>query len=255
MNEIAKYSSLEDKVIIITGGASGIGASIVEQFLQQGSKVAFLDKEQDLGNSLIEKLTNFKHTPLFKHCDLTNINQLKKTINEIREELGLVSILVNNAANDERHSIESVTEEFWDDRMNVNLKHYFFAIQSVCKDMEKLGDGKIVNIGSFSWMLGQGNMPAYTTAKSAVMGLTRTIARDLGKFNIRVNCVVPGWIITERQKKLWLSPEIEKEQLEKQCIKRMLVPEDIAKAVLFFASDQSSGCTAQNYVIDGGVVN
>ena len=250
MNEIAKYSSLEDKVIIITGGASGIGASIVEQFLQQGSKVAFLDKEQDLGNSLVEQLTNFKHSPLFKHCDLTNINRLKKTINEIREELGLVSILVNNAANDERHSIESVTEEFWDDRMNVNLKHYFFAIQSVCKDMERLGDGKIVNIGSFSWMLGQGNMPAYTTAKSAVMGLTRTIARDLGKFNIRVNCVVPGWIITERQKKLWLSPEI-----EKQCIKRMLVPEDIAKAVLFFASDQSSGCTAQNYVIDGGVVN
>ena len=255
MNEIAKYSSLEDKVIIITGGASGIGASIVEQFLQQGSKVAFLDKEQDLGNSLVEKLSNFKHPPLFKHCDLTNIDSLKKTINEIREEVGLVSILVNNAANDERHSIESVTEEFWDDRMNVNLKHYFFAIQSVFKDMEKLGDGKIVNIGSFSWMLGQGNMPAYTTAKSAVMGLTRTIARDLGKFNIRVNCVVPGWIITERQKKLWLTPEIEKEQLEKQCIKRMLVPEDIAKAVLFFASDQSSGCTAQNYVIDGGVVN
>ncbi len=137
MTEIAKYSSLEDKVIIITGGASGIGASIVEQFLNQGSKVAFLDKEQDLGKSLVEKLSNFKHTPLFKNCDLTNIDSLRKTINEIREEIGLVSILVNNAANDERHSIESVTEEFWDDRMNVNLKHYFFAIQSVCKDMEK----------------------------------------------------------------------------------------------------------------------
>ena len=255
MNEIVKYSSLEDKVIIITGGASGIGTSIVEQFLHQGSKVAFLDKEENLGKSLVEKSTNFKHKPVFKYCDLTNIESLKNTINEIRDELGLISILVNNAANDERHSIESVTEEFWDDRMNVNLKHYFFAIQSVCKDMEKLGDGKIVNIGSFSWMLGQGNMPAYTTAKSAVMGLTRTIARDLGKFNIRVNCVVPGWIITERQKKLWLTPEAEKEQLERQCIKRMLVPEDIAKAVLFFASDQSSGCTAQNYVIDGGVVN
>ena len=255
MNEIAKYPSLENKVVIITGGASGIGTSIVEQFLHQGSKVAFLDKKQDLGKDLVEKFNNFKHKPLFKYCDLTNINNLKKVINEIRDELGLISILVNNAANDERHSIESVTEEFWDDRMNVNLKHYFFAIQSVCKDMEELGDGKIVNIGSFSWMLAQGNMPLYTTAKSAVMGLTRTIARDLGKFNIRVNCVVPGWIITERQKKLWLTPEVEKEQLEKQCIKRMLIPEDIAKAVLFFASDQSSGCTAQNYVIDGGVVN
>jgi len=255
MKEVAKYSSLEDKVVIITGGASGIGKSIVEQFLHQGSKVAFLDKEEDLGNNLVAKFNNSKHTPLFKHCDLTNIDSLKKTINEIRNELGLISILVNNAANDERHSIESVTEDFWDDRMNVNLKHYFFAIQSICKDMEELGDGKIVNIGSFAWMLGQGNMPAYTTAKSAVMGLTRTIARDLGKFNIRVNCVVPGWIITERQKKLWLTPEVEKEQLERQCIKRMLVPDDIAKAVLFFASDQSSGCTAQNYVIDGGIVN
>ncbi len=255
MNEIAKYSSLEDKVVIITGGASGIGASIVEQFLKQGSKVAFLDKEEELGKNFSKKMHKFKYTPLFKHCDLTDIESLKTTILEIREELGLISILINNAANDERHSIESVTEKFWDDRMNVNLKHYFFAIQSVFKDMQRLGDGKIVNIGSFSWMLGQGNMPAYTTAKSAVMGLTRTIARDLGKYNIRVNCVVPGWIITERQKELWLTPEIEKEQLEKQCIKRMLVPEDIAKAVLFFASDQSSGCTAQNYVIDGGVVN
>ena len=255
MKEVAKYSSLEDKVVIITGGASGIGKSIVEQFLHQGSKVAFLDKEEDLGNNLVAKFNNSKHKPLFKHCDLTKIDSLKKTINEIRNELGLISILVNNAANDERHSIESVTEDFWDDRLNVNLKHYFFAIQSICKDMEELGDGKIVNIGSFAWMLGQGNMPAYTTAKSAVMGLTRTIARDLGKFNIRVNCVVPGWIITERQKKLWLTPEVEKEQLERQCIKRMLVPDDIAKAVLFFASDQSSGCTAQNYVIDGGIVN
>ena len=251
MNEIANYPSLEDKVVIITGGASGIGTSIVEQFLHQGSKVAFLDKEQDLGENLVKKFNSFKHKPIFKYCDLTNIDSLKKKINEIKEELGLISILVNNAANDERHSIESVTEDFWDDKMNVNLKHYFFAIQSVCKDMEKLGDGKIVNIGSFSWMLGQGNMPAYTTAKSAIMGLTRTIARDLGKYNIRVNCVVPGWIITERQKKLWLTPDAEKEQLERQCIKRMLTPEDIAKAVLFFASDQSSGCTAQNYVIDG----
>ena len=146
MNEIAKYPSLENKVVIITGGASGIGTSIVEQFLHQGSKVAFLDKKQDLGKDLVEKFNNFKHKPLFKYCDLTNINNLKKVINEIRDELGLISILVNNAANDERHSIESVTEEFWDDRMNVNLKHYFFAIQSVCKDMEELGDGKIVNM-------------------------------------------------------------------------------------------------------------
>ena len=255
MSEIAKYPSLDNKVVIITGGASGIGASIVESFLQQGSKVAFLDKEENLGKNLVETFSNFKHKPLFKHCDLTNIAKLKESIDNIKDELGLTSILINNAANDERHSIDSVTEEFWDDRMNVNLKHYFFTSQSVYEDMKKLGDGKIVNIGSFSWMLGQGNMPGYTTAKSAIMGLTRSLARDLGEFNIRVNCVVPGWIITDRQKKLWLTPEVEKEQLEKQCIKRMLMPEDIAKAVLFFASDQSSGCTAQSYVVDGGVVN
>ena len=139
--------------------------------------------------------------------------------------------------------------------MNVNLRHYFFASQFAYKHMKDLEKGSIINIGSFSWMLGQGGMPGYTTAKSAIMGLTRSLARDLGIFNIRVNCIVPGWIITERQRKLWLTPEIEKQQLERQCIKRMLEPNDIAKPVLFFASDQSSGCTAQNYVLDGGIVN
>ena len=197
----------------------------------------------------------YKRQAIFKECDLVNIEDLKSKIIQIREEVGLISILVNNAANDERHDIDSVTPEYWDNRMNVNLRHYFFTTQSVYKDMKKLGKGTVVNIGSFSWMLGQGGMPGYTTAKSAIMGLTRTIARDLGEFNIRVNCVVPGWIITERQKKLWLTNKIKKEQLERQCIKRMLVPNDIGKMVLFFSSDQSSGCTAQNYVVDGGIVH
>ena len=255
MTEIAIYPSLKDQVVLITGGASGIGETIVENFLQQESKVVFLDKEKELGLRLVSKLNNYKYKAIFKECDLINIDDLKSIINQIREEVGLISILVNNAASDERHDIDSVTPEYWDNRMNVNLRHYFFTIQSVYKDMKQLGKGAIVNIGSFSWMLGQGNMPGYTTAKSAIMGLTRTIARDLGIYNIRVNCVVPGWIITERQKKLWLTPEIEKQQLERQCIKRMLEPNDIAKPVLFFASDQSSGCTAQNYVVDGGVVN
>ena len=255
MSEIASYPSLKDKVVLITGGASGIGETIVENFLQQGSKVVFLDKEKDLGLRLVSKLKNYNYKAIFKECDLINIEDLKSKINQIREQVGLISILVNNAANDERHDIDSVTPEYWDNRMNVNLRHYFFTIQSVYKDMKLLGKGAIVNIGSFSWMLGQGGMPGYTTSKSAIMGLTRTIARDLGVYNIRVNCVVPGWIITERQKKLWLTPEIEKQQLERQCIKRMLEPNDIAKPVLFFASDQSSGCTAQNYVVDGGIVN
>ena len=256
MNEIASYPSLENKVVIITGGASGIGESIVEQFVIQKSKVAFIDIEEKLAKNLIERINKKYNTkPLFIKCDLKNIFELKDSIQQVKQDLGPISILINNAANDERHNIDDVTSEYWDDRMNINLKHYFFAIQSVYKDMKKLGKGTIVNIGSFSWMKGQGGMPGYTTAKSAIMGLTRTLARDLGIYNIRVNCIVPGWIITDRQKKLWLTPEIEKQQLEDQCIKRMLVPEDISKAVLFFASDQSSGCTAQNYVIDGGIVH
>ena len=255
MNEIANYPSLKDKLVLVTGGASGIGETIVENFLQQGSKVVFLDKEKELGLKLVSRLKNYKYKAIFKECDLINIDDLKSKINEIRKDLGLISILINNAANDERHDIDSVTPEYWDNRMNVNLRHYFFTIQSVYKDMKKLGKGTVVNIGSFSWMLGQGGMPGYTTAKSAVAGLTRTLARDLGVYNIRVNCVVPGWIITDRQRKLWLTPEKEKAQIERQCIKRMLEPDDIAKLVLFFASDQSSGCTAQNYVVDGGVVN
>ena len=256
MNEIASYPSLNNKVVIITGGASGIGASIVEQFVLQHSKVAFLDINEQIGKELVDKIykkTNVK--PHFIKCDLKKIEDLKESIEHIKKTLGPVSILINNAANDERHNIDDVTSEYWDDRMNINLKHYFFATQSVYQDMKKLGKGTIVNIGSFSWMKGQGGMPGYTTAKSAIMGLTRTLARDLGIHNIRVNCIVPGWIITDRQKKLWLTPEIEKQQLEDQCIKRMLVPEDISKAVLFFASDQISGCTAQNYVIDGGIVH
>ena len=255
MSEIATYPSLKDKIVLITGGASGIGETIVENFLQQESKVIFFDKEKELGLKLVSRLNNYKYKAIFKECDLINIDDLKSKINEIRKEVGLISILINNAANDERHDIDSVTPEYWDNRMNVNLRHYFFTIQSVYKDMKKLGKGTVVNIGSFSWMLGQGGMPGYTTAKSAVAGLTRTLARDLGVYNIRVNCVVPGWIITDRQRKLWLTPEKEKDQIERQCIKRMLEPDDIAKPVLFFASDQSSGCTAQNYVVDGGVVN
>ncbi len=254
MNEIASYPSLKDKTVLITGGASGIGASIVENFLQQGSKVAFLDKDKDLGNNLIDQLKQNNFKPVFKECDLVDIEEMKNKINEIREELGLISILVNNAANDQRHNIDDVTPEFWDDRMNNNLRHYFFTSQSIYRDMKKIGNGSIINIGSYSWMLAQGGMPGYTTAKSAVMGLTRTLARDLGIYNIRVNSVVPGWIITERQKKLWLTPEIEKETLNRQCIKRLLNPNDISKTVLFFASDQSSGISAQNYVVDGGIV-
>ncbi len=256
MKHVAIYPSLENKVVVITGGASGIGENIVEHFIMQKSKVAFLDIEEKLGNELVKKLEKkYNLKPTFVKCNLKNITELQNSIKLIRQQIGPIYTLVNNAANDERHDLDSVTSEYWDDRMNINLKHYFFATQAVYKDMKDIGSGTIVNIGSFSWMLAQGGMPGYTTAKSAIMGLTRTLARDLGEYNIRVNCIVPGWIITERQKKMWLTPEIEEKQLERQCIKRMLIPDDISKVVLFFASEQSSGCTAQNYIVDGGIVN
>ena len=222
--------------------------------MEQGSKVAFIDKEHRLGNNLVKKLDKFKYKALFKKCNLIDISYLRKTIKEIRKEIGKFSIVVNNAANDTRHDIDSVTPEYWDERLHVNLRHFFFTIQSTYKDMKDLGGGSIINLGSFSWMKGTPGMPGYTTAKSAIAGLTKTFARELGQYNIRVNCVVPGMITTERQKKFWITPKIKKETLQKQCIKRMLVPEDISKAVLFFASDESSGCTAQNYIVDGGTV-
>lgn len=254
MTELACYPSLKDKLVVITGGASGIGESIVKNFLEQNSRVVFIDKEKKLGEELVKNLNNHKYTPVFKQCNLIDISELKKKIVEIQKELGLISILVNNAANDQRHNIDDVTPEYWDDRMNVNLRHYFFSVQSIYKDMKKLGKGSIINIGSSSWMNAQGGMPGYTTAKSGVMGLTRTLARDLGIYNIRVNSVVPGWIITKRQKELWLTPEIEADNIKKQCLKRLLSPDDISKPVLFFGSDQSLGITAQNYVVDGGII-
>ena len=254
MSEIVTYPSLKDKVVLVTGGASGIGESIVKNFLEQGSKVAFIDIEESFGQDLVKKLDSYNHKALFKKCDLVDIKSLKKTINEIRNELGKFSIVVNNAANDERHNIDDVTPEYWDNRFHINLRHYFFTIQSTYKDMKDLGSGSIVNLGSFSWMKGTTDMPGYTTAKSAISGLTKTFARELGQYNIRVNCVVPGLIATERQKKLWISPKIKKEALQRQCIKRLLKPEDISKTILFFASDESSGCTAQNYIVDGGTV-
>ena len=185
---------------------------------------------------------------------MTDIEAVTAAIGQISESLGPTTVLVSNAAHDQRHSIDEVTPEYWDDRFAVNLKHQFFAAQAIYPDMEAAGGGTIVNLGSVSWMIGQGGMPCYTTAKSAIAGLTRSLARDLGPKNIRVNCVVPGWIMTQRQIDLWLTPESEADLMERQCLKRKLVPADIARAVLFFAAEDSGGCTNQSYIVDGGWV-
>ena len=249
----AKYFDLENKRVFITGGGSGIGASIVEHFCEQNSEVYFIDINEEASNKLVEDCKNKKlAVPNFIKCDLLNIKDLQSVISNIISEKGPIEILINNAANDERHKIEDVTEKFWNDRMNINLRHYFFTVQSVRDAMIKNKSGVIVNIGSASWMIGQGGMAAYTAAKSGVVGLTRSFARDLGEYNIRVNSVVPGWTITERQLEKWLTPESEADMMKKQCIKRRLMPSDISKAVLFFSSDQSSGCTNQSYVVDNG---
>lgn len=255
MTATAIYPSLKDRVVFISGGGSGIGASIVEHFCQQGAKVGFVDVDAEASRELVEAMAAAGHpVPEFIACDLRDIEALRAAINGIRAKLGPITVLINNAANDQRHDLDDVTPEFWDDRIAVNLKHQFFAAQAIYPDMEAAGGGAIVNVGSVSWMIGQGGMPCYTTAKSAIAGLTRALARDLGPKNIRVNCVVPGWIMTQRQLDLWLTPEAEADLMKSQCLKRKLYPADIAKAILFFASDDAGAFTNQSYVADGGWV-
>ena len=255
MTATASYPSLKDRVVFVTGGGSGIGAAIVEHFCQQGAKVGFVDIDDAASNALVESMAAAGHNkPVYVNCDLRDIEALRDAIGKVRAALGPITVLINNAANDQRHAIDEVTPEYWDDRVAVNLKHQFFAAQAIYPDMEAAGGGTIVNLGSVSWIIGQGGMPCYTTSKSAVAGLTRSLARDLGPMNIRVNCVVPGWIMTQRQLDLWLTPEGEAELMERQCLKRKMMPADIARAVLFFAAEDSSGCTNQSYIVDGGWV-
>ncbi|NIA67486.1 SDR family oxidoreductase [Pelagibius litoralis] len=255
MTATATYPSLKDRVVFVSGGGSGIGASIVEHFCRQGARVGFVDVDAQGSETLVADMAAAgHHKPHFVNCDLRDIGALRSAIAEVRAIFGPITVLINNAANDQRHDIDEVTPEFWDDRFAVNLKHQFFAAQAIYPDMEAGGGGTIVNVGSVSWMIGQGGMPCYTTAKSAVAGLTRALARDLGPKNIRVNCVVPGWIMTQRQIDLWLTPEAEADLMKSQCLKRKLYPEDIAKAVLFFASEDSGAFTNQSYVADGGWV-
>jgi len=248
------YSDLKNKKVFITGGGSGIGASIVEHFCEQKSEVYFVDINIKDSNKLINKLRKKKfRLPKFIECDLLDVTKLQNVIKNIITSKGPINVLVNNAANDQRHKTEEVDEKYWENRIGVNLKHCFFAAQAVVEGMKKLKNGSIVNLGSVSWMLGEGDKVIYETAKSAVVGLTRSFAQEFGTFNIRCNSVVPGSIATERQIKHWLTPKYKKLILEKQALKRQLKPEDVARLVLFLASDQSSGCTKQDFIVDAGI--
>jgi NAD(P)-dependent dehydrogenase (short-subunit alcohol dehydrogenase family) len=249
----ARYPSLADRVVLITGGATGIGASIVEHFVAQAAKVAFLDLDQDAGDALVSTLAGRgPHAPLFVACDLCDIAALQAAIERVRSHFGPISVLVNNAANDQRHDMDSVSVASWDAGVAVNLRHQFFAAQAVASDMRALHDGSIINLGSISWMIKQGGMPVYTTSKSAIQGLTHSLARDLGPHGIRVNTLVPGWVMTEKQLRLWVTEASARQIDENQCLRGRLEPADIARMALFLAADDSRMCTAQAFIVDAG---
>jgi len=248
---IANYPSLKDRVVLITGGAMGIGEALVRAFAAQGAKIGFLDIADDAAGKLLADLgpTARLH---YEHCDVTDTAALQRAVEKARTALGPITILINNAAHDQRHKIDDITPAYWDERIAVNLKHQFFAAQAVYQDMKAAHNGSIVNLGSSAYLVGDKELLVYSTSKAGVVGLTRSLARDLGEYNIRVNAVIPGWIMTRRQLDLWLTPEAEKDLMQRQCIKRKLYPDDVARLVLFLASDDASACTSQSYVVDGG---
>ena len=251
-DRFAIYPILQGRRVLVTGGASGIGASIVEHFAAQGSHVGFLDVDADAARSLLAQLPP-DATVRFVQADLRDIAQLRAGIARLRNELGGgIEVLVNNAARDDRHGIDEVTPEYWDERMATNLRHQFFCIQAVKDDMIAAGGGSIINMSSNSFLLASGGMPVYTAAKSAVIGLTRGIARDLGKHRIRANIVYPGWIMTQRQLDLWMTEEGEARRAAGQCIPDRLHGPDVARMVLWLAADDSRLVTAREFIVDGG---
>ena len=249
---VATYPSLAGRTVFVSGGASGIGEAIVRAFAGQRARVGFVDIMEDAGTKLAEELSGQGAEVLFVPCDLTDIAALKAAVTRVAAELGTVTVLVNNAANDTRHDWRNETPESFDARVAVNLRHFFFAIQAVAPGMIEAGGGSIVNFGSISWMVGSRDLPVYMTAKAGIHGMTRSFARELGAHRIRVNTVLPGWVMTERQLKLWVNEETDKLLAERQCLPDRLQPDDLARMVLFLASDDSAMCTAQNFIVDGG---
>lgn len=252
VDRYARYPSLAGRRVLVTGGASGIGASIVAHFARQGSHVGFIDLDRAGAETVLGEMPEGP-TVRFAEADLRDIGQLRAAIARLREELGgPFTVLVNNAARDDRHAIDDVTPEYWDDRMATNLRHQFFCVQAVKGDMIAAGGGSIINMSSNSFLLASGGMPAYTAAKSAVIGLSRGLARDLGHHHIRVNVVYPGWIITQRQLDLWMTEEAEAKRAAGQCIPDRLHEPDVARMVLWLAADDSELVTAREFIVDGG---
>ena len=251
----AVYSSLKGKVVVVTGGASGIGDAIVDAFVQQGSRVLFLDIQDEKAKALQQRLPHPQYiSPEYFHCNLTNIAELQSVTEKILARFPAVDVLVNNAGNDKRHKIEEVTSEFWDWCMQINLKQQFFMAQAVLPGMREAKRGSIINMSSIGWVIPSIGIPVYVTAKAAVVGMTRTLAHEVGIDGVRVNCVMPGAIITEKQRQLWYTEEYKNQIQTRQAIKREIQPEEVAKLILFLASDESVAITNQSFVIDAGWV-
>jgi NAD(P)-dependent dehydrogenase (short-subunit alcohol dehydrogenase family) len=247
------FASLKSKQVFVTGGGSGIGEAIVEAFAKQGARVAFVDIDVDPSLELCERLASAGFPkPLFRQCDIRDVEALQDAIGELAAYIGDFEILINNAGNDDRHKVEEVTPEYWDNVIAVNQRPMFFTVQAVLPGMKRRGRGVIINIGSTSWHIKGSGYPVYTTTKAAVSGLTRGLARDLGPFGIRVNTVTPGWVMTERQLKLWVDAEGEKLIDQNQCLPGRVQPWHVARMVLFLAADDSAMCTAQEFIVDGG---
>lgn len=249
-DQFARYPSLNGRTVYVTGGASGIGEEIVLAFADQGARVGFVDLDAARSKALCDEHPGIAH----EICDLRDIDALRAAFAALKTRIGPAQVLVNNAARDDRHDWRDVTPDYWDDRQNTNIRHQFFAIQTVAPDMIEAGGGSIINIGSNSWFEAGGGFPAYATAKAAVHGLTRTMARDLGPHRIRVNAVVPGWIMTERQMTLWATPEALERHRQDQCLPDLIPPVYVARMVLFLASDDAAMCTAGNYMVEAGSI-
>lgn len=250
----ATYPSLNGATVFITGAASGIGEETLRAFAAQGAKLGFIDLDKERSQSIAEELRAQGSAIEFEHCDLRDVEALKRAFAALQDKLGPAAVLVNNAARDDRHSWEDVTADYYDERIATNLRHMFFAIQAVAPGMIAAGKGSIINLGSNSWWEAVGGMPVYTSAKAAVHGMTRSFARDLGKHRIRVNTVVPGWVMTERQKQLWATPEALERHRENQCLPDLIEPVYLARMILFLASDDSAMCTANNYMVEAGSI-
>jgi len=254
-SQYATYPSLKTRVVLITGGATGIGASVVARFARQGARVTFLDVQDEAAQQLVDSLASEGcPKPIYIHCDITDLGALKAAVDQVLATHATVDVLVNNAANDQRHSIEEVTPEFWEHSLATNLRPHFFTMQAVLPAMRKAGRGSIINMSSIAWMIPNLNMPIYNTAKAAIVGLTRAFAHECGASNIRVNAVLPGAIATERQRRLWYTPEYLENIRSRQALPHQIEPEEVARLILFLAADDSSAITNQSYVVDAGFV-